>query len=140
LSLVKPKRRTLVAGIMLVAFAARAFIPTGFMPASGQPFSLEICREGLPTDMFAHVEPSDADSMSMPSMSMPASHHHSGSPSQGEHCVFGTACGAGPAPHLKLPNDLPDAPKLGEFALASIPLPVRVVHLPQPRAPPSQLS
>jgi hypothetical protein len=145
----------LMAGIMLVAFASRALIPPGFMPASGRPFSIEICWEGLTADMLAHVEHSHADSMGMESMGMggmPAedstSHHgplqgahpHSGSPSQSEHCVFGTACSAGPVLHLPLPSDFSSAQQLRAVAFASIAVAVRVVHLPQPRAPPGRLS
>lgn len=160
-----------MAGIMLVAFASRVLIPPGFMPASGWPFSLEICWEDLPADMLAHVEPAHADSMGMDSMdmeSMPADsmaadsihdsmhrdpvadstshrgpqqgpHHHHGSPSQSEHCVFGTACSAGPIPHLPLAGDFSSAQQLRPGAFASIAVAVRGVHLPQPRAPPSRL-
>ena len=119
----KRSRRTLMASIMLVAFASRMLIPPGFMPASGRPFLMEICWEGLSADMLAHVEPPHADSVGMQSMGMDpmpahsashrgplqATHHHSGSPSQSEHCVFGTACGAGPIPHLPLPSDFSSA-------------------------------
>ena len=159
LSLSKRNRRTLIAGSMLVAFAFRVLIPPGFMPASDRPFSLEICWEGLPADLLAHVEPSHADSMGMDSMGMdsmgmdpiPAdstSHrgpqqgpqHHHGSSSQSDHCVFGTACSAGPIPHLPLPSDFSSAQQLRAVAFASIAVAVRVVHLPQPRAPPNRLS
>jgi len=121
LSLGKRNRRTFMAGIMLAAFASCALIPPGFMPASSRPFSLEICREGLPAGLLAQ-----------------GSHHHL--PSQSEHCVFGTACSAGPIPHLPLPRDFSSAQQLRAVAFASIALAVRVVHLPQPRAPPARLS
>lgn len=164
MGLCKRNRRTLIASILLVAFACRALVPPGFMPASGRPFSIEVCWEGLPADMLAHVAPSHADSMDMGPMdmeSMPADsmgtgepardstsqrsphqgpHHHHGSPSQSEHCVFGTACNAGPTPHLPLPRDFSSAQQLRATALASIAVAVRVVHLPQPRAPPARLS
>jgi hypothetical protein len=170
LSLGKRNRRTLMASIMLVAFASRVLIPPGFMPTSGWPFSIEICWEGLPADMLAQVEPSHADSMGMESMDMESTpadsmaadsihdsmhrdpvadstshrgqgpHHHHGSSSQSEHCVFGTACSGGPIPHLPLPSDFSSAPQLRAVALASIVAAIRVVHLPQPRAPPSRLS
>ena len=174
LSLGKSDRRTLIAGLMLVAFLSRGLIPPGFMPASGQPLSLEICWEGLPAEMLAHGEPSrsepmdmDMGSMSMDSMpadampadSMaPASIHgsagdHSGSRSfplqaghhskrspPGEHCVFGTACSAGPTPHLALAGDFSSAMTLHAAAFASMAVDVRVVYLPQSRAPPRRLS
>ena len=136
LSLRKQNRRTLMSSIMLVAFALRVFIPPGFMPASGRPFSLEICWEGLPADMLAHVEASHADSMEMDH----GGDHHHGTSSHSEHCVFGTACSAGPIFHLTLPSYLSSAQQLPASAFSSIAVAVRVVHLPQPRAPPSQLS
>jgi hypothetical protein len=141
LILCKRNRRALKASVMLVAFALRVLIPPGFMPASDRPFSLEICWEGLPANVLAHVEPSHADSMDMASMGMdqgPDQRH--GTPSHSEHCVFGTACGAGPFSHLTLPSDFSSAQQLLAIAFASIAVGVRVVHLPQPRAPPGRLS
>jgi hypothetical protein len=141
----KRSKRTLMASIMLVAFASRMLIPPGFMPASGRPFLMEICWEGLPAGLLAQVEPSPTGSMDMESMGMdpmPAQgpRHHSGSPSDSEHCVFGTACSAGPIPHLPLAADFTCAVQLRPVAFASIAVAIRVVHLPQPRAPPSRLS
>jgi hypothetical protein len=135
-----------MAGIVLVAFTSRALIPQGFMPGSDRPFSLEICWEGLPVDMLAHVEPSYADSMGMDSMDMASMgiaqgpDHHHGRPSHSEHCVFGTACSAGPIHHLPLPSESSSGRQLRVVAVASIAIDVHVVHLPQPRAPPGQLS
>ncbi len=142
----KRNRRTLTAGILLVAFGVRALIPAGFMPAPDRPFSLEICWEGLPAGVRVHGEPSHADamdttdmgSMDMGSMdmgSMPV-HTHSGSSSHSEHCVFGTACSAGPVSHMPLLSDLSSVRQLRAVAFDSIALAIRLVHLPQPRAPP----
>jgi hypothetical protein len=172
----KRSRRTLIASIMLVAFALRALVPTGFMPASDRPFSIEICWEGFPAEMLAHGKPPTyADSVGMHSMgidsmladsvsahSMPAdsdsmhrepvgvatshrgslegAHRHSGSPSHSEHCLFGSACSAGPILHLLLPSDTSSAQQLRAVAFLSIADAVRLVHLPQPRAPPGRLS
>ena len=135
-------RRTLLASIMLVAFVLRALVPPGFMPASDRPFSIEICWEGFPAAMLAHGEPPHADSMDMGSMPAHsgAQHHHSGSPSHSEHCVFGTACSAGPIPHLPLLSEISSTQQLRAVAFASFAGAVRVVHLPQPRAPPGRLS
>jgi peptidoglycan/LPS O-acetylase OafA/YrhL len=151
LNLGKSSRRTLLAGIMLVALASRVLIPPGFMPASDRPFWIEICWDGLPAGMLAQLKPAHAESTGMESMhmesmgmdGMPANsmgpHHHHGSRSQSEHCVFGSACSAGPIPHLPPPSDLLPAQPIRAVALASIVLIVRVVHLPQPRAPPARL-
>jgi hypothetical protein len=157
-----------MASIMLVAFALRALIPPGFMPASGHPFSLEFCWEGLPTEMLANSEPPGADAMDMPSMDMAgmptdsprhfiqrkpaadaATHgspvqrahgHHGGSPTHGEHCVFGTACSPGPTPCLPLAGDISPAQRLRAAPFISSPGAVCLVHIPQPRAPPRRLS
>jgi hypothetical protein len=169
----KRNSRTLVAGILLVAFGVRALIPAGFMPASDRPFSIEICSEGFPADMLARGEPPHADSVGMHSVGMdsvpahsmaadsmhdsmhpqavrdrtprrgplPGAHHrHSGSPWNREHCVFGTACSAGPIPHLPLPSDISSGHQLRVVAFVSIAGAIRLVHLPQPRAPPRRLS
>jgi hypothetical protein len=146
----KRRRQTVMASLMLVAFASRALIPPGFMPASDRPFSVEICWEGFPAGMLAHGEPPHADSMGMASMAMDsmshrgspqgAHHAHSGNPSHSEHCVFGTACSAGPIPHPPLPGDLSSARQLRAVTFVSIAEAVRLVHLPQPRAPPGRLS
>ncbi|MGO9930986.1 MAG: hypothetical protein ACLPV8_04125 [Steroidobacteraceae bacterium] len=152
----KRNRRTFMASIMLVAFASRVFIPPGFMPASDRPFLMEICWEGLPSDMLARVEPSHAelaDSMAADSIHdsihrdhvgdstshrgpQQGLHYHHGSPSQSEHCVFGTASSAGPIPHLPLSSDVSFAQQLRAVAFAAIAIAVHFVHLPPPRAPP----
>jgi hypothetical protein len=150
LSLPKRSRRALLASIMLVAFASRALIPPGFMPASGRPLSFEVCWEGLPAAVLAHVEHAHADLLGTDSKEVDStSHrghlqrahsHHSGSPSHGDHCVFGTACSAGPIPHLPPLIAISFAQQLRPLAFVSIAGAVRLVHLPQPRAPPGQLS
>jgi hypothetical protein len=137
----KRSRRTLMASIMLAALASRALIPPGFMPASDRPFSIEICWEGFPADLLARGEREPvADSMSHRGPLPEAHHHHSGNPSHSEHCVFGTACSAGPIPHLPLPSDISSALRLRAAAFVSIAGAVRLVHLPQPRAPPGRQS
>jgi hypothetical protein len=149
-----------MAGIMLVAFASRGLIPAGFMPASDRPFSLEICWDGLPAGMLAQLGRAHADSMGMESMGMdmpadsmaanpghstshgglPQGPHHHGSPSQSDHCVFGSACSAGPIPHQPLPSEFSSTRQPRAAAVASIAADVHLVHLPQPRAPPLRLS
>jgi hypothetical protein len=131
-----------MAGIMLVALASRVLIPPGFMPASDRAFWLQICWDGLPAGLLAQLEPGHTDSMGMDSMPAPpmGSHHPHGGASQSEHCVFGIACSAGTLPHLPLPGDFSSAQLLSAAAFASIAFAVRVVHLPQPRAPPPRLT
>jgi hypothetical protein len=127
-------QRVWLLGLVLPALLLRALIPPGFMPASDRPFSIEICWEGFPAGILAHGGPSRADSMATGS-SLQAHHHHPGIPSHSEHCVFGTACGAGPIPYLPPPSDISPAQLLA-VAFGSIAVAVRLVHLPQPRAPP----
>jgi hypothetical protein len=103
---------------------------------------MELCWEGLPAGMLAHVSPA-ANSMGTESMGMDhvgTGTHHPGSPSPSDHCVFGTACSAGPIPHVPIPSDLYSGQRLRAVAFSSIAAAVRLVHLPQARAPPSRLS
>jgi hypothetical protein len=133
-----------LAGIMLVAFALRALIPPGFMLGGERPFSIEICWDGFPAAMLAQGESRHADSTRMDSMDMgamdmvpvQAGHQHAAS----DHCVFGSACTAGPIFHLALPSDFSSAQRLPAVGSASIAGAVHLVHLPQSRAPPGQLS
>jgi hypothetical protein len=147
LSLRRGNRRALTASLMLVTFVLRALIPPGFMPASSGLLSLEICWEDFPAGVLAqggppHAHPTGMDSMGMDPMGMRggAHRHSSGGPSHREHCVFGTACSAGPIHHLPLPSDVSFAQLLLPVSLVSVAGDVRLVHLPQPRAPPGQLS
>ena len=129
----KRMRRTLMASMMLVVFASHAIVPSGFMPAKGRPFLLEICSEGLPASLPAE----DAATKRVPP---PESHHHGGGSSRAAHCVFASTCLTGPVPHLPPISEFSCVRPPRAVALASIAVAVRVVHLPQPRAPPSRLS
>ncbi len=92
------------------------------------------------------MDPTSA--ISMPRLGESTSHderrqgplHHHGSPSESEHCVFGTACNAGPIPQLPLPRDFSSAATARAVAFASLAGTLYLVHLPQPRAPPGRLS
>jgi hypothetical protein len=74
------RRRELVTSILLVALVLRALIPAGFMPASGEGFSLTICRG----DLSVPASPQDTG-------------RHPGNALHTEHCAFGSAPAAGPA-------------------------------------------
>jgi hypothetical protein len=128
LSTRRRNRQTLLAGILLAGFASRALIPAGFMPASDRPFSLEICWDGFPAALLAH------------GATRGAHHHHPGTAPHNEHCVFASACSAGPVSQPPPANDCSIARRLEVVELVSIAPAVRLVHLPQPRAPPSRLS
>jgi hypothetical protein len=78
------KRPDVLAVVLLAALLFRAYVPVGFMPASGTPFLLEMCPAAYPT-------------------SAPAQHsHHSHSQGHGDfqNCPFGSAPAAGPVSHL----------------------------------------
>jgi len=114
------RRRELVTSILLVALVLRALIPAGFMPASGEGFSLTICRG----DLSVPSSPHDTD-------------RHPGNPAHIEHCAFGNAPAAGPATEVArvLPTPVTAAEPI---LLLSEPLRINValVRVQQPRGPP----
>jgi len=117
-------RRTLISSLLLGMLLLRAYVPVGFMPASGHPFEIELCPA--------------ASSMDMPAMpGMEHHHHHSGSHSNFETCPFGSAPAAGPISHINFFT--PGGPITTDVAGASTPpLPsARLERAHQPRGPPA---
>jgi hypothetical protein len=114
------RRRDTTARLLLALFLFRAYIPVGFMPASGTPFLLQICPVGIQAPMPAHHM-----------------HHDMGSHNHFENCPFGSAPGAGPISQFVAfqPPDPIASPPL------AVPEPLRLgvrlqrAHLP--RGPPS---
>ena len=108
--------RRLIAVAMVIAFAARALVPAGFMPASDGLLRIRICPEGLRAHLFGHGERT-------------APHT--------EHCVFGSAGATGPVPHLPplagtlTAQRVPRTPCLGSVVH------VQLFHLPYARGPPA---
>jgi hypothetical protein len=83
------RQRNLTTSVMLAMLLFRAYVPLGFMPASGSPFLLEICPQGLSLQMPAHH------------VHVMAGHSHdSGSHTYFADCSFGSAPAAGPITHL----------------------------------------
>lgn len=113
------RRRELVTSILLVTLVLRALIPVGFMPASGEGFSLTICRADFP----APSAPLDTG-------------RHPGNPLHNEHCAFGNAPAAGPA--MEVARVLSTAVNAAEPVLLCEPLRINValVRVQQPRGPP----
>jgi len=107
----------LFAGILLVALAFRAIVPVGFMPASGQLFALEICRDQV--QLASHQ-----------------THDHAGTHSHFDRCPFGSAPGAGPISQFAgvVPNQLPAA--IPVVAFDELRLTVRPDRAHRSRAPP----
>ncbi len=103
------RRQRLSSSLLLGLLLFRAYVPAGFMPASGAPFLLELCPASgsLPTSMTTALATATPTAMDMPmDMSMPmpmrmpmdgvAHHQHSGAHGCFDHCPFGSVPGAGP--------------------------------------------
>lgn len=76
--------RELATGLLLAVLLLRAYVPVGFMPASGTPFALEVCPVGMHGAVHAHHAPH------------PASPSHT----DDESCLFGSAPAAAPVAHV----------------------------------------
>jgi hypothetical protein len=113
-------RRDLMTRFLLVILLFRAYVPVGFMPASGAPFLLEICPAAVTAQMPAHY-----------------AHHHSGSHVEFANCPFGSAPAAGPISHVIAFE--PPAPIVSQSVVAFEPLleSARLPRAHQPRGPPS---
>jgi hypothetical protein len=119
--LFKSGRRDLFTSLLLVVLLFRAYVPVGFMPASGTPFLLEMC-------------PATYHQVQMPGH---LQHHHSGTHTHFENCPFGSAPAAGPIAHIV--TLAPPAPIASQL-LVAFEAPLFSVQLPrahQPRGPPS---
>jgi Protein of unknown function (DUF2946) len=113
--LLNRKRHDLLTGILLAMLLFRAYVPVGFMPASGTPFLLELCPAAAP---------------------MPAHHHHSDTHTHFENCPFGSASASGPLPYLGAVKALPPVNLESAPTTELLPVGVQLVYLPQPRGPP----
>ena len=115
------RRRDLLTSFLLAMLLFRAYVPVGFMPASGTPFLLELCPAAAPMPM---------------SMPMPGHHHHSDTHTHFENCPFGSASASGPAPYLAALSPLLTIDLASVATIELLPVGVRLVYLPQPRGPP----
>lgn len=132
--LVVPSRtaRARLVYAMLLAFALRAVIPIGFMPASDGSFSLMICPAGFPAALLP------AESMPMTGgMPMSAQQHH-GLGDEG-YCVFTTGFSSAPPPLLLVAFFLLLSCIAVIVVTVLAPGGIRLVHLPQARAPPGAI-
>jgi hypothetical protein len=108
-----------LAGILLAMLLFRAYIPAGFMPASGAPFLLELCPAASALQMPAHHR------------------HHPDSHTHFDNCPFGAVPAVGPISHLV---DLELTGHIGAHiapAFEPLRLGVRALRAHQPRGPPS---
>lgn len=127
--------RTRLVAAVLLAFALRAIIPLGFMPASDGSLSLMICPGGLAPGILPAGKVG-----SMPGgMGMPGHPGHGQRVTDDGYCIFTTAFSAAPPPPFLATLFL----LLAVIAIVSVALPappgIRLVHLPQARAPPAPL-
>lgn len=112
-------RRDSLAGVVLAMLVFRAYIPVGFMPASGTPFLLQLCPAAFSMQMPAHH------------------HHHPESHTHFDNCPFGSAPAAGPISHLadlELTGQINTPISVG-FEPQRVGL--RPLRAHQPRGPPS---
>jgi hypothetical protein len=112
------RRQDLLTSVLLGMLLFRAYVPVGFMPASGTPFLLELCPAASSMPMQAH-------------------HHHTESHTHFDHCPFGSAPAAGPISH---PIALERAGQIASqiaVAFESFRLGTQLPRAHQPRGPPS---
>ena len=115
-----PRSLRVSAIVVLAALLFRAYIPVGFMPASGAPFQLEPCPA------FG--------------MSVPAHHlhqHDSRHHADLQDCPFGSAPAQGPVSDLVVFDPPGQIPFLEAFPVGPKGLVTRPLRSHQPRGPPS---
>jgi hypothetical protein len=113
------RERRLWAGCLLWVLLFRAYVPVGYMPASGAPFLVEICPSGLPMSAMHHA------------------HHHAASHADFEHCPYGSAPAMGP---VSQPLELAAATRIVSPSVNVLPLSrptARPERAHQPRGPPT---
>ena len=126
-------RQQLVVAVLL-ALALRALIPIGFMPAGDGTLSLMLCPGGFPPALLP-AQKAMPDDMGMP-MSQP---HHSGQGLMDDgYCVFTTGFSAAPPPLLVAALVLLLACIRVVRTRVAAPVGVRLVYVPQARAPPAR--
>jgi hypothetical protein len=145
--------RSRLVGLVLLALALRSLIPMGFMPAGDGTLSLIICPGDLPAGLFQGrgmgqdrgQDMSQGMSQGMrPAMPMaagtrrmPGQPHHGKGLMDGGYCAFTTGFSPAPPPLLLVAIFL----LLSCAAIIAVtvlaPAGIRLVHLPQARAPPA---
>lgn len=148
--LARPTRATrarLVYGVLL-AFALRALIPLGFMPASDGTLSLMICPGGLPAwllqgqskdpRMGQGMDQGMDESSSMPAHPHPGQGHGPGLMDEG-YCTFTTGFSSAPPPLLLAALVLLLSCVAVIVVTVLAPGGIRLVRLPPARAPPAPI-
>jgi hypothetical protein len=119
------RRYDILTGILLAMLMLRAYVPTGFMPASGTPFLLELCPSASPMP-GSLGEPAHHDH-----------HHHAGTHGHFDNCPFGSVPGAGPASQLVVFQPSGQVTSLESVEFESFHIGARVARAHQPRGPPT---
>jgi hypothetical protein len=125
------RQRLIVA--VLLALALRALIPIGFMPAGDGTFSLMICPAGFPSALLPEHQTLQ-DGMGMP---MPQPHHTGNSIQDDGYCVFTTGFASAPPPLVVAFVLLLACLGIVLTRVAAPAGGIRLVHVPQARAPPT---
>lgn len=144
--LMRPSRalRARLVFIVLPAFVLRAAIPVGFMPAADGPLSLVICPGGLPAGLLPgrntgqDMGDGTAHGMAMfVDMQTPTHQHRGHGSMDAGYCAFTTGFSSAPPPPLLTALLLLLLACVAVIAVA-VPAPagIRLVHVPQARAPP----
>lgn len=120
--------------LFLLVLGLRALIPVGFEPAADGTFSLTVCPHGFPPGLLPQQEMMH-DGTGMP---MPQPHHQGHGDADGDsYCAFTTGFSSAPAPLLVVAPELLIACLGVVFTRVSAPAGIRLVHIPQARAPPA---
>lgn len=144
----RPRPRLLL--IVLAAFALRALIPIGFMPAADGTLSLMICPGGFPLELLPREKPMSGGMDMRTGMGMPqpaaaqpagvqpphAQQHHGHGVMDDGFCAFTTGFSSAPPPLVLAVLVLLLAIVAAIETSVVAPAGIRLVRLPQARAPP----
>jgi len=125
-------RQQWLGALVVLAFALRALVPTGFMPGGTGALTLQVCPDGFPAALLA----APGDSHAGHRHHQPEGSQHDHQSWTSGHCVFSAVAGAPPVTHS------PIAIARAEIAMPSVRPDVAPVFLDirfriaQPRAPP----
>jgi hypothetical protein len=114
--------RTRLLAAVLLALALRSLIPVGFMPAADGSLSLIMCHDGFPPALLAGHASRGGHGIR-----------------DNDHCGFCTGFSAAPPTQLPAALFLLLAGFAAVAVAAAAPARIRLVHLPQARAPPALL-
>lgn len=132
-TLSRRRSRTRLLSALLLAFALRALIPIGFMPAADGTLSLMICPGGLPLALLP-AKKTIQHGMGMPT---PQPHHPRHGVMEDGFCAFTTGFSSAPPPLLVAVLALLVASLGVVLTHVAVPAGIRLVHVPQARAPPA---